>query len=58
VPASRKYSPRTLVERVLQPARECGLQPVVHVLGNPEEGGSGIYLKYILTLAKPAGAAS
>jgi hypothetical protein len=58
VPASRKYSPRTLVERVLQPARECGLQPVVHVLGNPEEGGSGIYLKYILTLAKPADAAS
>lgn len=54
VPASRKYSPDTLVARVLEPARRCGLDCAVHTLTNPELGGSDIYLKYFLTLAKPA----
>jgi hypothetical protein len=55
VPASRKYSPGTLLARVVRPAEECGLRAAVYVLRNPEAGGSGIYLRYFLTLTRRAG---
>jgi len=54
VPASRKYSARTLMDRVLAPARLAGLEGVVHVLQNPQAGGTGIYLHYFLTLTRRA----
>jgi hypothetical protein len=55
VPASRKYSPGTLLARVVRPAEECGLRAAVYVLRNPEAGGAGIYLRYFLTLTRRAG---
>ncbi len=52
VRASRKYSPATLRSRVWQPALAAGLKPALHVLRNPQAAGRGIYLHFILTLAK------
>ena len=54
VPASRKYSARTLLERVVAPARQLGFQETVRALRNAQAGGEGIYLHFILRLAKPA----
>lgn len=54
VPASRKYSAQTLMERVCGPASDCGLEYEVRVLQNPAAGGTGIYLRYVLLLSKPA----
>jgi SAM-dependent methyltransferase len=52
VPASRKYSPETLLERVWKPAHAAGLTPEVRVLRNKRDLGSGIYLHFALTLEK------
>ncbi len=58
VPSSRKYSARTLVERVLTPARAAGLVPQVHVFRNKQTFGPSVYLHFILTLDKPSASAS
>lgn len=54
VAASRKYSPQTLVERVLCPAQTAGLVPGLHVLRNGAAFGPGVYLHFILTLDRPS----
>lgn len=51
--SSRKYSPRTFVDRVWRPALAAGLVPAVLVLRNRGELGRGIYLHFVLTLDKP-----
>lgn len=53
VPASRKYSARTLRERVWDPALRAGLSPGMLVVRNKASFGPGIYLHFILTLDKP-----
>jgi SAM-dependent methyltransferase len=53
VPASRKYSPASLVRRVLDPASRVGLEPVVHILRNKSTFGEDIYVHFILTLDRP-----
>lgn len=53
VPASRKYSARTLRERVWDPALRAGLSPGMAVLRNKPSFGPGIYLHFILILDKP-----
>jgi hypothetical protein len=50
VPASRKYSPKTLLERVWRPASVVGLSPGLLVLRNALEIHPSIYLHFILTL--------
>jgi SAM-dependent methyltransferase len=54
VPSSRKYSARTLRERVWDPALAAGLVPTLHVLRNGAELGEGIYLHFVLVLDQPA----
>ncbi|MGD9832017.1 MAG: methyltransferase domain-containing protein [Piscinibacter sp.] len=54
VPCSRKYSARSLLQRVIEPARRAGLRPGVLVLRNKRQLGAGIYLHFILVLDKPA----
>ncbi len=54
VAASRKYSAATLQQRVWRPALAAGLQPGLQVLRNAAEVGPGVYLHFILTLAKEA----
>lgn len=53
VPASRKYSPETLKSRVLDPARNLGLDASIQVLRNKTEIADGIYLHFLLVLTKP-----
>lgn len=52
VAASRKYSAATLLQRVWNPALAAGLQPGLLALRNGADFGPGIYLHFILTLAK------
>jgi SAM-dependent methyltransferase len=54
VAASRKYSAATLRQRVWLPALAAGLRPGLQVLRNAADMGPGIYLHFILTLAKEA----
>jgi hypothetical protein len=54
VPASRKYSPATLVSRVLAGLPAQGLTARVLALRNGAALGQGIYLHFILVLDKPA----
>jgi len=54
VPASRKYSPATLVERVLSRLSAHGLAGRVMVLRNADALGRGIYLHFVLVLDKAA----
>lgn len=58
VATSRKYSARTLRDRVWEPALRAGLVPSLHVLRNAAALGRGIYLHFILVLDKPAEPAS
>lgn len=53
VPASRKYSPETLAQRVWRPAVAAGLRPGLLALRNAAQIGPGIYLHFILTVDKP-----
>lgn len=54
IPGSRKYSPRTLRERVWDPALAAGLSPRLLVLRNKAALGPGIYLHFILVLERAA----
>jgi len=53
VPASRKYSPETLLSRVLDNARRCNLEPRLFVLRNSSDIAEGIYLHFVLVLDQP-----
>jgi hypothetical protein len=50
IPASRKYSPETLLQRVWRPAQAAGLRASLRVLRNSAEVGTNIYLHFILVL--------
>lgn len=54
VPCSRKYSAKSLLQRVVEPAYREGLRPGVLALRNKRQLGAGIYLHFILVLDKPA----
>lgn len=54
VPASRKYSPHTLQDRVVKTAEKAGLIPKIHVLRNKGSIAGNIYLHFILVLDRPA----
>lgn len=51
--ASRKYSPETLISRVLNPAIDAGLLPSIKVVRNAREIDSSVYLHFVLVLDKP-----
>lgn len=54
VPVSRKYSARTLNERIFAQARKTGLKPSIYVLRNKREISEKVYLHFILVIEKPS----
>lgn len=52
VPASRKYSARSLKQRVFETARRAGLTPHILVLRNKKDISENVYLHFILVLEK------
>ena len=54
VPVSRKYSAKTLNERVFAHARKAGLMPSIYVLRNKMEISEKVYLHFILVIDKPS----
>jgi len=53
IPSSRKYDAARLCQRVIDPAVDAGLEPVVYVLRNQYAISAEIYCHFVLMLRKP-----